>query len=225
MSARSLSYKNVPQGKLNEFRTSRPSASLGFGATWLPHLTTPRLGLSVEGQYGARVRAATEDDSTYELSSNEVVGSALVGIPLSWGAIDLMVGGGIHQNKVVSLDDPAPPQAPLPDVSYQFLRAGLGIHVYTSSPFSLVAAGSYRHILGAGDIASEDWFPHLKVYGLDALLGAAYRIAPWLEARVQVDGRLYRYHMNSIEGEPRVAGGAVDQYLGAWLGVAGLFGG
>ena len=223
--ARSLSYRNVPAGNLSEFRTERPSAALGFGAAWFPRLGLPRLGLAVEGQYGSRVRANRGDSQSYDLRTDEVFGSALVGVPYRWVTMDLAVGGGIHQSKFVPLDDASATDPPIPDVSYKFARAGGVLHVYTPSGFSLMAGAAYRHVLSAGEIASEDWFPNLKAYGLEATVGASYRILRWVEARLQLDGRRYRYHMNTTEDDKRVAGGAVDQYWGVWLGVAGVFGG
>jgi hypothetical protein len=223
--ARSLSYRNVPANNLSEFRTERPSAALGFGAAWFPRLGLPRLGLAVEGQYGSRVRANRGDSQSYDLRTDEVFGGALVGVPYRWVTVDLAVGGGIHQSKFVPLDDASATDPPIPDVSYKFARAGGVLHVYTPSGFSVMAGGAYRHVLSAGDIASEDWFPNLKAYGLEATIGASYRIVRWVEARLQLDGRRYRYHMNTTEDDKRVAGGAVDQYWGAWLGVAGVFGG
>jgi hypothetical protein len=57
------------------------------------------------------------------------------------------------------------------------------------------------------------------------MVGGSYRLMSWLEARVQLDGQRYRYHMHASEGDARVAGGAVDQYWGVWIGAAGVFGG
>lgn len=224
ISTRSLSYRNVPEAPLAEFKTSRPSAALGFGVAWFPLLGTPRVGVAIEGQYGARMRATTADDLSYDLSTQEVIGSALAGITTGPVALDLMVGGGLHQSKFEGLTEEATMAQPIPNVNYTLLRAGVGARYYTGTPFSLFAGGAYRHIFGAGDIKSDAWFPNLKVYGLDANLGANYRFMPWLEARLSFDLRYYRYHMNTSTGDPRVAGGAVDMYWGALLGVAGLFG-
>jgi hypothetical protein len=223
-STRGLKYRNVPEKPLAEFQTDRPSAAVGFGAAWFPLLGTPRVGVTVDGQFGARMRATTADDHTYDLQTYEVMGGAAAGITTGPLALDLNVGGGVHQANFNGTTEEAKAVQPIPNVNYTFLRAGLGARLYTSSPFSLMAGGSYRHVFKAGDIAGADWFPNLKVYGLDFMIGAAYRILPWLEARASFDGRYYRYHMNTAIGDPRVAGGAVDLYWGALVGVAGLFG-
>jgi hypothetical protein len=225
VATRSLSYNNVPAGGINDFSTSRPAAALGFAVAFFPRLALPRLGLMVEGEYGARVRATTENDLTYELRTNEVVGAAVIGLPSRWVTVDLAVGGGLHDSQVVALDDVGNQPPPVPDIAYRFLRGGLGMHIYTGTRLSFSAGAYYRHLLGTGAIASDDWFPRLQAYGLEFMVGANYRIVPWLEARLQVDGRRYRFHMNAEEGDRRLAGGAVDQYLGAWLGLAALFGG
>ncbi|HXU83850.1 MAG TPA: hypothetical protein VN914_20790 [Polyangia bacterium] len=224
LSSRSLTYRNVPGNTLSEFKTDRPSAALGFGASFFPRLGLPRLGVAIEGQYGSRVRASRGDTQSYDLRTDEVFGGALVGVPYRWIAVDLALGGGLHRSKFVPLDDASAQAPPIPDVSYRFMRVGGIFHLYTPSGFSVMAGGAYRRVLSTGAIASDDWFPYLTAYGVDGMAGASYRIMRWVEARLQVDARRYRYHMNAAEDDKRVAGGAVDAYWGAWLGVAGVFG-
>jgi hypothetical protein len=97
----------------------------------------------------------------------------------------------------------------------------------------------------ATDAASRDgYFPYLQVGALDASATVGYQITPSLEARFGVDLRRYFFTMNSsngayngtydggdldvaVTGKPvnRVAGGAVDQYIGFTVGVAYVFGG
>jgi hypothetical protein len=222
LATRGLSYINVPDKPLGEFHTDRPSAALGVGASWFPRLGLPRLGVTADVQYGAKMNASTAAGDSYDLKSNEFTGGVVVGVPTRWVTFDAVVGGGLHDSTISAVGD-APP-APLPSVSYKFVRAGGQIHVYTPSPFSLGAGIAYRYVLSTGEISSADWFPNLDVYGFDANIGANYRITPWLEARLEGDLRSYRYHMHTNVGDPHVAGGATDRYWGAWLGVAGLFG-
>jgi hypothetical protein len=222
MSTRELSYTGAT---VSEFHTNRPYTALGFGAAWFPLLGRPQVGLAIEGQFGARAHATRAETLTYELRTNEVTGSALVGYPFEWVTVDLVAGGGIHETNVIGLDAAASMPSPIPDVSYKYLRGGLGLHVYTPSPFALFAGGYYRHVLSAGGIAGSDWFPHLQVRGMDVTAGASYRILSWLEARLQVDGRIYDFKMKADPGAARFADSAVDRYWGAWLGAAALFGG
>jgi hypothetical protein len=224
MMTRSFSYRNVPVMPLNEFTTHRPSSALGVGVTWFPRLARPRLGVELDGQFGARVRATTSDSSTYELHGDEVMGTALVGVGNSWVAADLGVGGGLQRSHIIIIDAPTQ-TAPLPDVDYGFLRAGADLHFYTRSPVGVVVGAHYRHVLSTGNIGSADWFPKLTAYGLDAMIGISYRLLPWLEARLQGDNRYYRFHMHSDAADAHVAGGAVDEYWGGMLSLAGLLGG
>jgi hypothetical protein len=223
LTTRSLSYINVPDKPLGEFHTDRPSAALGLGATWFPRLGLPRLGVTADVQYGAKLSASTAAGDTYNLTSNEFTGGVIVGVPTRWVTFDAVVGGGLHDSSISPVGEA--PASPIPGISYKFVRAGGQIHVYTPSPFSIGAGLGYRYVLSSGEISSADWFPSLDVYGLDGNVAASYRITPWLEARLEGDVRSYRFHMHTNVGDPHVAGGATDRYWGAMLGIAGLFGG
>jgi hypothetical protein len=60
------------------------------------------------------------------------------------------------------------------------------------------------------------YFPGATGRGGVGYAGFAFGL-PWmtgLEARVVGDFRRYVFSMNSIKDDPRIAGGAVDQYMG-----------
>ena len=112
----------------------------------------------------------------------------------------------------------------MPNVTYNYLRAGASLHIYTGTPLSFFAGGYYRHVLRAGDIRNEDWFPSATVWGAEGTVGASYRFLPWLEARLQGDVRLYQFRMTPDAGDAHVTDGAMDQYWGGSLSMAVLFG-
>jgi hypothetical protein len=84
--------------------------------------------------------------------------------------------------------------------------------------WTLLARGGWRHLLGTGEMT--DWFPRATGNGLDASAGAGYAITKWLGAYARADLRHYFFAMNPEPGDERVAGGAVDSFIGGAVGIA-----
>ena len=64
------------------------------------------------------------------------------------------------------------------------------------------------------------WFPRATGAGLDAGAMLTFHAKPWLELYARVDLRRYFFAMNPEVGDPWIAGGATDQYVGGALGIA-----
>ena len=108
----------------------------------------------------------------------------------------------------------------LPTVDYGYLRFGADSRI-PLGPAALLLGAGYRVILGAGELAVH--FPREEVWSVDARVGAALRIAPGLEARLVVKYTRVWTSFNPDPGDAYVAGGGLDQFLNADLGVAGSF--
>jgi len=126
------------------------------------------------------------------------------------------------------------PDPVVPGVSYKFARIGAGIRDQVTSTLMLQANAGYLQCLGKpGDIAASGYFPHTTCNGFEAGVGAGYRLSPELEVRAGVDWRRFGLAFKVKPSEvtmdpgttPAVAGGAIDQYIQVYAGVAYLFGG
>ena len=106
---------------------------------------------------------------------------------------------------------------PIPNVRYRFARAGAGARVELVPRLRAAVEGGYRHVLSAGEIASDAYFPRLGVAAFDAK--AAVSVTVYGTWQVELAGTLerYFYSMNPEPGDAMVAGGAADQYLGGQL--------
>jgi hypothetical protein len=126
--------------------------------------------------------------------------------------------------------------ATLPGVNYRFLRLGADAR-FPGDKFSVIVGAGYRSLLStssgghtepaAGAIA--DRFPHTTVGGLDAKIGAAVPLTSGLELRLIVNYTRFWFKFNpdvyDANGlpNPYVAGGALDQFVNADLGIAAFF--
>lgn len=122
--------------------------------------------------------------------------------------------------------DKTPPQVAA--VDYKQIKAGAGVRIPFGDKFALVGGGAYLHLLSMGELGgtNDSYFPGATGRGGVGYAGFAFGL-PWmsgLDARVVGDFRRYVFSMNSIKedadptkGPGRIAGGAVDQYIGVNL--------
>jgi hypothetical protein len=108
-------------------------------------------------------------------------------------------------------------------VSYRQLRAGAGVRLPLSSGAAISAGGAYLHTLGAGDILDP-----AKYFGGNALAGELFAgmtmplgFAKGFDLRLGADFRriAFAFTPNLFPASGRIAGGAVDQYIGVSVGV------
>ena len=149
--------------------------------------TTSSMGYSVGGKY------------RHYFGATEINGS------LSYAGYNFKI--------VPEATDKTPPQVAA--VDYKQIRAGVGTRIALGDKFALIGGGAYLHLLGMGELR-DVYFPGATGRGGIGYAGFAFGL-PWmtgLEARVVGDFRRYVFSMNSIKDDPRIAGGAVDQYMG-----------
>jgi hypothetical protein len=108
-------------------------------------------------------------------------------------------------------------------VSYQQIRLGSGVRLPLSSGAAISAGGAYLHTLGAGEILDP-----VKYFGGNALAGELFAgmsmplgFAKGLDIRFGADYRrvAFAFTPNLMPQNGRIAGGAVDQYIGVNIGV------
>lgn len=120
------------------------------------------------------------------------------------------------------------PSSLVPMTDYRYARLGVGGRWRLTPDFSVMANLAYLKGLGYGDIAKTNFFPKVAGNAFEAGAAAGYRVGSKLEARLGVDFQRFGLAFNvpyPPVGAMRVAGGAIDQYVSIWLGVAYVLGG
>jgi hypothetical protein len=113
--------------------------------------------------------------------------------------------------------------AGIPSVKYEFARIGAGFRVGIGKKerFIVGANAAFRGVFSVGGIGTAQWFPEAKANGMDAGLMLGYALPLGFEIRIGGDYRRYWFDLNPVPPDPPyVAGGALDQYWGASIGVA-----
>ena len=222
---RQLTYGSDPDNALTPFGTRQPGPAIGGSILWLPRLGTPRVGVSLEGEYAGNMRASSDSDLTYKVSGADYSASGVIGFSTSSLTMDLVAGGGRQWFAFVPEGIARTRPRLAPDVTYDYVRAGVAVRFYTSGNFTLLGAAYYRYVINAGAIRTRDWFPSAKVWGFQGSLGVSYRILPWWEARLDADLRSYQFTMDGSAGDGRATDSARDQYVTGWLSMVLRFGG
>jgi hypothetical protein len=134
--------------------------------------------------------------------------------------LDAVAGLDLGWQSFTIGDPSSMPKPPIPSVSYTYLRPSVRV----ARPFGPIDAAvelGYRFVLGQGEIASDTYFPHAHAAAIDAAASATYPL-PWLaglRAEVSLDLERYFFALHPEPGDPWVAGGAVDQYVGVSAGL------
>jgi hypothetical protein len=103
-------------------------------------------------------------------------------------------------------------------VAYTYVRAGVTGHVPLAGPLSLATGVGYRHMLGLGEIGDDAFFPRASAAAVDGYARVEMSFGR-LSAHVGVDVERYFYALKPEPGDPLVAGGALDQFIGANIGL------
>lgn len=212
---RRLRYNDDLNGRL------RPSDlvanAVGVGASWRPLAKLPNLAILGRGELAVGVNGSrTPDGTEYSTHSSEWslgagfdvrIGGARVGLAATYGEQRFSIG-----------DDPA--MELVPDVTYRYARGGLVVEAPLGASWDLTFTAGWRQLLGIGGMTEAAWFPRATGAGIDGSAGIAFHVTPWLDVQARLDLRRYFFAMNPEPGDPWIAGGATDQYLGGALGLA-----
>jgi len=192
--------------------------AVGVGASWRPLQNLRNLSIVGRGELAVGVNGSrTSDGTAYSTSSSEWN----LGIGFDVGIASARVGlVATYGEQRFSLDDDAQMMELIPDVTYRFARGGLVVAVPLASRWELSVTGGWRQLLGMGGMTETMWFPRASGAGIDGSAGLAFHVTPWLAVQARVDLRRYFLAMNPEPGDPWIAGGATDQYVGGAIGLA-----
>jgi hypothetical protein len=180
-----------------------------------------RLGLiaSFEGVFSGNVRDA-DFGNNFPVVFQEVFGGLRARHPLGRHEIgfDLTFG-----RMLAGLED-ANGAARIPDMDYTVLRSALDFSIDLGRLKAVGSAG-FRLPFAYGEVSDDEWFPRVGGYGLEAAAGAHYPVSKKVSLELSAGLRRYLLEMNSepqdaIDGVAEVAGGAVDLYLSAYIGMS-----
>jgi hypothetical protein len=107
--------------------------------------------------------------------------------------------------------------ADFPAVRYHYVRAGAAAAAPIASRFAIAGAAGYRQVLSSGQIESPAFFPRSSARGLDLGLELSAALLWGLDVRAGAAVERYGHALEPEPGDPRVAGGALDQYLRFYL--------
>jgi hypothetical protein len=178
------------------------------------------VGLSVAGEYSFPLASRDADGRPYKTGSFSY--SAGGKLRLTFGRVDVMAGAAFGEHTFsIAKDTNGGPNVPqVADVAYRQIKGGLSTRIPFGGVFAFVGGANYLHLLGVGQLQSSDYFPYITGSGGEGYGGLAMRVMSRLEIRATVNLRAYVFSMNTQQGDPREAEGAVDQYLGLNFAVA-----
>ncbi len=166
------------------------------------------------------VRAA--DGEEFPTSSQAFSAGLRIRVPIKEHELSVLGAYGGHSFKI----EPSGPAMPgaentpeIPQVDYRFVKIGLESRIHLIAGLSLMVRGAYLYILETGGISDSIWFPNLDAGGLQGEIFAVYALPRGFDVRIGFDFRRYFFTLNPEPGDPRIAGGALDQYLGYSLGL------
>lgn len=178
----------------------------------------------IEGSYGQAVGLDSERyaDESFETSSRAYRFGLVARVPVGAHRV---TGSVAYGRRLFEVEDIVPdnalyPAEPgIPSADYQFVRIGAGFTFQATRELSLVTDLGYRAIVGEGDIASDSWFPNASAGGIDFGMQLRYALTESLDVRAGFELERYFFTLNPEVGDDNVAGGALDQYIGAFVGV------
>ncbi len=191
--------------------------AVGIQASYRPLKNFQPFSVLGSGELAVGVNGSrTSDGTAYATSSSEWG----LGVGLDVGIRSARIGiAATYGEQRFNLDDD-PMMELVPDVTYRFARGGLSFAMPLASRFSLLVTGGYRHLFGMGGLTEATWFPRASGAGLDVSAGVAFHVTSWLDIQARLDARRYFFAMHPEVGDPWIAGGATDDYIGGAIGLA-----
>jgi hypothetical protein len=172
------------------------------------------IGLDVGAQIGASAPSFERDGARFK-SRYDAYHVGLRGrAPLGKHYLSLFSGYAMSRFTVSAETKGA--STPTPSVDYRTIRSGVGGEFALSDALLLGLEAAWLQSLSAGQIAQ--WFPHSTSAGVELALIGTYQVAPRIFARAAATYQRTFFDFNSKQGDARVAGGAIDQYLALSIG-------
>ncbi len=215
---RTLRYRDDLADTLRAYDLAAPAARLDVA--WRPARAGALRHLAVRASYEQAVGvngSRTDDGMEFATSASEWTAGVRGELPVGGARLALDAGYGEQR---FTVDDDAVGDDLVPDVTYRYVRGALGLTVPVGDKLAVDASAGYRYLVGTGDLGSDAWFPRQTGAGVDAAAGVRYAVAGPVELHAGLDLRRYFFAMNPEPGDPRIAGGAVDQYVAVVGGLA-----
>ena len=213
---RSLRYKDDIFKSLAFYDLlAAPSAAIGLEFYPLAFVSKGALsGIGIVGGYQQALGLKSENTVTHEVyKTTESAYNVGLRYRLAFGPSEVGVSARYGAQRFGFGSTASAPSGPsVPDVAYTSVRLGVDGRLVLG-PVAVLAGAGYLPVLTSGEISSAAYFPHLKVSGVEAMLGVGVHVAGPFEVRLVGEYRRYFYAMNPVPGDARVAGGAVDQFI------------
>ena len=187
-------------------------------------------GVFAAGEFGAGL-----ETGSYPTGTRELMGGAVVRLPLSFGQLGASAAYFHHAFLVQDTTSPADASRltlSIPNTVYGGVRVGANARFALGRRVQVVVDGAYRLVTAVGDglgqVRSAGYFPaSSSPYGVDGRAYVGVGLGSMFEARAGVDYRRYVYgglQGTTASGTTINASGAVDQYVAFSLGLAAVLG-
>ena len=214
---RSLSWNQDPEARTNPYALS-PGPEAGFWLEAYPGAFVTSglaadLGVFARLDHGFGVTSTTQDGATVTTSFQDFMAGVEARLPLGAVAPQLSVAYGGQTFRL----DKEHGLPPIPGFDYRFVRIGGGARV-ALAPAAFLDAGVGLLLAtalgsGAGDVASQAFFPNGKGYAADLTLAFVYRPLPRLGLRASAELRQWGLDFHVKPTDAVIVGGAVDRYI------------
>ena len=227
---RSFDYTDDLRGDLRDY-TLKLGPGVGTKLQYFPgaHFTAglgAQFGIDFEWDRLFRFDSTNSTGAQFPTQSQQFLIGVRWRYPKGRWEPALIVDYGVHTFEFGVSGPPAPGDdttAGVPSVKYKFMRIGGGVRVGIGKKERFVVAmnAAFRAVFSVGGIGTYVWFPEAQANGMDAMLMLGYALPKGFEIRIGGDYRRYWFDLNPVPPDPPyVAGGALDQYWGASIGVA-----
>jgi hypothetical protein len=227
---RNFTYKDDLRGNLRDYKLNiGPGVGTKFQYFPGAHFTAgvgAQFGIDFEWERLFNFDSTDEDGVNFPTESQQFLIGLRWRYPTGRWEPFVVVDYGVHTFRF-GVSGPALPgednTAGIPNVKYEFVRIGAGFRVAIGDKerFIIVANAAFRGVFSVGPIGTNLWFPEATANGMDAMLMLGYALPKGFEIRIGGDYRRYWFDLNPVPSDPPyVAGGALDQYWGASIGVA-----
>jgi hypothetical protein len=160
--------------------------------------------------------------STYTTKAYSWMIGAKGRVPISTIQLEPSIGYGSHVFKVDNFAKD-PTRIQVAGVDYRHIRAGGGLRLPFGTGSSFTAGGYYLHILDAGEILDEQKYFKGAALGGELFAGVTLPLSfvKGVDLTAGLDFRriTFAFTPNLTPASGRIAGGAVDQYVGLNLGL------
>jgi hypothetical protein len=227
---RSFTYKDDLRGNLRDYKLDiGPGVGTKFQYFPGAHFTAgvgAQFGIDFEWERLFKFDSTRNDGAKFPTESQQFLIGLRWRYPTGRWEPFVVLDYGVHTFRFGLSGPPVMGEdntAGIPSVKYEFVRLGGGFRVGIGKEERFIVAmnAAFRGVFSLGGIGTNLWFPQAKANGMDAMLMLGYALPLGFEIRIGGDYRRYWFDLNPVPPDPPyVAGGALDQYWGASIGLA-----